>query len=37
VILDEPFNGWIVAGTVLVVAGVFLVTRFGNRGAVAVK
>jgi drug/metabolite transporter (DMT)-like permease len=28
-ILDEPFNGWIVAGTVLVVAGVFLVTRFG--------
>jgi len=32
VILGEPFNGWIVAGTVLVVAGVFLVTRFG-RGA----
>jgi drug/metabolite transporter (DMT)-like permease len=28
-ILDEPFNAWIVAGTVLVVAGVFLVTRFG--------
>ncbi|MDR7150420.1 drug/metabolite transporter (DMT)-like permease [Hydrogenophaga palleronii] len=26
-ILDEPFNRWIVAGTVLVVAGVFLVTR----------
>ncbi|MDO8905182.1 DMT family transporter [Hydrogenophaga sp.] len=29
-ILDEPFNRWIVAGTVLVVAGVFLVTRFGR-------
>jgi len=28
-ILDEPFNTWIVAGTVLVVAGVFLVTRAG--------
>jgi len=27
VILGEPFNGWIVAGTVLVLAGVFLVTR----------
>ena len=26
-LLDEPFNGWIVAGTALVVAGVFLVTR----------
>jgi drug/metabolite transporter (DMT)-like permease len=30
VILGEPFNGWIVVGTVLVVAGVFLVTRFGR-------
>lgn len=29
-ILDEPFNRWVVAGTVLVVAGVFLVTRFGS-------
>lgn len=29
-ILDEPFNRWIVAGTALVVAGVFLVTRFGR-------
>ncbi|MBQ0921911.1 DMT family transporter [Hydrogenophaga aromaticivorans] len=29
-ILDEPFNGWIVAGTVLVLSGVFLVTRFGK-------
>ncbi|OSZ64608.1 DMT family transporter [Hydrogenophaga sp. IBVHS2] len=29
-ILDEPFNAWIIAGTVLVVAGVFLVTRFGS-------
>ena len=28
-ILDEPFNRWIVAGTVLVLGGVFLVTRFG--------
>ena len=30
VILGEPFNGWIVAGTVLVVAGVYLVTRYGS-------
>ncbi|WP_066268134.1 DMT family transporter [Hydrogenophaga palleronii] len=29
-ILDEPFNRWIVAGTVLVLGGVFLVTRFGR-------
>ena len=29
-ILDEPFNRWIVAGTVLVLGGVFLVTRFGT-------
>ena len=28
-ILDESFNRWIVAGTVLVLGGVFLVTRFG--------
>jgi drug/metabolite transporter (DMT)-like permease len=32
-VLDEPFNRWIVAGTALVVAGVFLVTRFGSAGA----
>lgn len=32
-ILDEPFNGWILAGTVLVVSGVFLVTRFGSASA----
>jgi drug/metabolite transporter (DMT)-like permease len=32
-ILGEPFNGWIVAGTVLVVLGVFLVTRFGRPAA----
>ena len=32
-ILDEPFTGWVVAGTVLVVSGVFLVTRFGSAGA----
>jgi drug/metabolite transporter (DMT)-like permease len=31
-ILDEPFNEWILGGTVLVVAGVYLVTRFGSRG-----
>ena len=30
VILGEPFNGWIVVGTVLVMVGVFLVTRFGR-------
>ena len=29
-ILGEPFNGWIVVGTVLVMSGVFLVTRFGR-------
>jgi drug/metabolite transporter (DMT)-like permease len=28
--LDVPFNGWIIAGTVLVVSGVFLVTRAGR-------
>ncbi|QIM50934.1 DMT family transporter [Hydrogenophaga crocea] len=28
-ILGEPFNGWIIAGTVLVLSGVYLVTRFG--------
>ena len=32
-ILDEAFNAWIVAGTVLVVSGVFLVTRFGTPGS----
>ena len=32
-ILGEPFTGWIVAGTVLVVAGVFMVTRFGPSAA----
>jgi drug/metabolite transporter (DMT)-like permease len=32
-ILGEPFNGWIIAGTVLVVSGVFLVTRFGSASA----
>jgi drug/metabolite transporter (DMT)-like permease len=26
-ILDESFTGWVVAGTVLVLAGVFVVTR----------
>lgn len=31
-ILGEPFNAWIIAGTVLVVSGVFLVTRFGAAG-----
>jgi drug/metabolite transporter (DMT)-like permease len=30
VILGEPFNGWIVVGTVLVMGGVFLVTRYGR-------
>ena len=32
-ILGEPFTGWIVAGTVLVVSGVFLVTRYGHAPA----
>jgi drug/metabolite transporter (DMT)-like permease len=26
-ILDEPFNVWVIAGTALVVSGVFFVTR----------
>jgi drug/metabolite transporter (DMT)-like permease len=26
-LLDEPFNGWILAGTALVLGGVFLVMR----------
>ncbi len=30
VILGEPFNGWIVVGTVLVMVGVFMVTRIGR-------
>mgnify|MGYP003595560606 CR=1 FL=1 len=34
-ILDEPFNGWIVAGTALVVGGIFLVTR--QRPVVAAR
>jgi drug/metabolite transporter (DMT)-like permease len=32
-LLDEPFNMWIVAGTALVVAGVFIVTRVRTPGA----
>jgi len=28
-ILGEPFTGWTVVGTVLVLSGVFLITRFG--------
>jgi drug/metabolite transporter (DMT)-like permease len=31
VLLNEPFNAWIVAGTVLVLAGVFVVSKFGGR------
>jgi drug/metabolite transporter (DMT)-like permease len=31
-LLDEPFNGWIVAGTALVVTGVFMVTRARSTG-----
>jgi drug/metabolite transporter (DMT)-like permease len=30
-ILGEPFNAWVAAGTVLVMAGVFLVTRYGGK------
>ena len=32
-LLDEPFNGWIMAGTALVVTGVFMVTRTRTNGA----
>ena len=30
-LLDEPFNAWIIAGTVLVVAGVLVVTRASSK------
>jgi drug/metabolite transporter (DMT)-like permease len=30
-ILGEPFTGWIAAGTVLVIAGVFVVSRAAGR------
>ena len=30
VILGEPFTGWLVAGTALVVAGIFVFSRFGR-------
>lgn len=26
-LLDEPFTGWLAAGTVLVIAGIFVFTR----------
>jgi drug/metabolite transporter (DMT)-like permease len=29
-LLGEPFTGWVVAGTVFVVAGVFVVSRVRN-------
>lgn len=32
-ILGEPFNGWIIAGTALVMLGVFMVTRLGHGNA----
>jgi drug/metabolite transporter (DMT)-like permease len=31
VILGEPFNVWIIAGTLLVLAGVYLVSRYGSK------
>ncbi len=34
-ILGEPFNGWILAGTALVMLGVFMVTRLGPGKAPA--
>ena len=30
-LLDEPLNLWIGAGTLLVVGGVFLVTKYGEK------
>ena len=30
-ILNEPFTPWVIAGTVLVVGGVYLVTKFGQQ------
>jgi drug/metabolite transporter (DMT)-like permease len=30
VILDEPFTAWIAAGTVLVIAGIFVFSRAGR-------
>ena len=32
-LLGEPLNAWIVAGTVLVLGGVFLVSRYGQRSS----
>ncbi len=34
-ILDEPFTGWVVAGTALVVAGIFVFTRAAQRSGAA--
>jgi drug/metabolite transporter (DMT)-like permease len=31
IFLNEPFNAWVVVGTVLVLAGVFIVSKFGAR------
>ena len=30
-ILDEPFTPWVMTGTVLVIGGVYLVTKFGSQ------
>ena len=30
-ILDEPFSLWVAAGTVLVIAGIFVFTRMARR------
>ena len=31
-ILGEPFTAWVAAGTVLVIAGIFVFTRSGRTG-----
>ncbi len=31
VLLDEPLTPWVMAGTVLVIGGVYLVTKFGSQ------
>jgi drug/metabolite transporter (DMT)-like permease len=35
VMLDEPLTGWVVAGTLLVLGGVYLVTQFGANSKAA--
>jgi drug/metabolite transporter (DMT)-like permease len=31
VVLDEPFNQWVILGTLLVLSGVYMVSRSGGK------